>query len=369
MMRVGINLVTFKGYQGMEAFTENLMRRIFLLAPHIEFTVFATRSLPQNLFIKAENVRFVVASVRFSKPLYAVPYQVVWLPFLCAKYKIDLLFAPSPGAPLFYRNKVVTLHDCAYDRFAEARSFLSGIYIWCMYRGAKYFARYIVTVSEFSKQELVDVYHIKPEKVRVIYEASPDLPDIDEKFALQLRDKFFLEQPYFLYVGSTRPRKNLERIIMSFRKFLETEVQGYKLVIAGSRDTHFLDLEKIIARENLRKYVTLTGFVTQEEKVALYRGASVFIFPSLYEGFGLPVLEAQTMGIPVLTSNTSALPEVAGNGALYVDPYSVDEIANGMKQLAKDEVLRERLVRAGSENVKRFSWDRVARQILDLFES
>src|SRR3989344_2999150 len=100
-------------------------------------------------------------------------------------------------------------------------------------------------------------------------------------------------------------------------QFFETEVQGYKLVIAGSRDTHFLDLEKIIARENLRKYVTLTGFVTQEEKVALYRGASVFIFPSLYEGFGLPVLEAQTMGIPVLTSNTSASPEVAGNGALY----------------------------------------------------
>lgn len=368
-MQIGINLIPFKSYQGMEVFTENVLRRIFPLAPHIQFTMFATQSLPKNLLIEGANVNLVITSSRFSKPLYSALYQHVWLPVLCKIHKIDLLFAPSPAAPFFYRNKVVTLHDCAYDRFPEARSFLSKMYVWLMYQGAKYFARHIVTVSRFSRQELEDLYHIDPNRVSVICEAPPDLPDIDEETALKVRGKFYIRKEYFLYVGSMRPRKNLERTIMAFRKFLEKREKDFLFVMAGKVDSKFLDIRKIIERESLTSSVILTDFVTQAEKVALYKGARALIFPSLYEGFGLPVLEAQSLGVLVLTSNTSALPEVAGKGALYVNPYSVDEIANGMIRIAEDEALRAKLISVGFENVKRFSWDITARQLLDLFKS
>jgi len=260
------------------------------------------------------------------------------------------------------------IHDCAYDRFKEFENALSKIYFRAMFYGAKYFSKKIVTVSNFSKKELIKLYKIQPNKIAVIYEGVPELPKVDDKSLQDTLNKFNINRPYFLYIGNWRPRKNLPGLIGAFKLFKE-KGSDYLLVIGGRKDKRFLDLEKEIKNNQLEGKVILTDTLSQEEVAALYKGAKALTFPSFYEGFGLPVLEAQSLGIPVLTSNTSALPEVAGDSVLYVNPYEVEEIAKGMEKIALDEKLRENLIQKGYENIKRFSWQKAARQLLNLIHS
>ncbi len=150
---------------------------------------------------------------------------------------------------------------------------------------------------------------------------------------------------------------------------MEESKVDWLLVIAGRKDKRFLNLETAIKEAGIESSVILTDFISQEEKVALYKRAVALTFPSYYEGFGLPVLEAQSLGVPVLNSNVSSLPEVGGSGALYVDPRSPEDIAAGMKKMAYDRALREKLIAAGYENVKRFSWDKAAEKLISIFKT
>src|SRR4030042_2412620 len=276
------------------------------------------------------------------------------------KYKIDLLFSPVPSAPFFYKNKVVTIHDCAYDRFPEFDNFLSKLYFRIMYYGAKYFSKKIITVSNFSKKELIELYRINPQKIEVIYEGLPKLPMIEESFVSKTLKKFKIAKSYFMYIGNTRPRKNIIGLIKAFKLFLKKSGQNYFLVIAGKTDKRFLDLEKEVKKAGLENRTILTGFVTQEEKTALYKKTTALCFPSFYEGFGLPILEAQSLGVPVLTSNVASMPEIAGKGALIFSPYDINDIAQGVEKITFDEKLRQELIQKGFENIKRFSWEKSA---------
>ena len=181
--------------------------------------------------------------------------------------------------------------------------------------------------------------------------------------------KFKVDRPYFLYIGNWRPRKNLPGLIKSFKIFREKAGRDYLLIIGGRKDKRFLDLEKEVKKNQLEGKVILTDFLKPEEVAALYEKARALTFPSFYEGFGLTVLEAQSSGLPVLTSNTSSLPEVAGKGALYVNPYDVEEIARGMEKIAFNGKFREDLIKRGFENIRRFSWMKSAKQLLNIFHS
>ncbi|MBZ1345220.1 MAG: glycosyltransferase family 4 protein, partial [Candidatus Nealsonbacteria bacterium] len=286
---------------------------------------------------------------------------------LLKKYKIDLLFSPSPAAPFFYKNKIVVIHDCAYDRFKEFENLLSKIYFRAMFYGAKYFSRKIITSSNFSKKELVEIYKINPEKIEVIYGGVPEMPEVSDEIVKTTLNKFKIDKPYFFYVGNWRPRKNLSGLIKAFKLFREKGLD-YLLVIGGRKDKRFLDLEKEIKGNRLEGKVILTDTVSREEISSLYQKAKALTFPSFYEGFGLPVLESQSLGIPVLTSNTSSLPEVAGDSVLYVDPYNLEEIARGMEKIVLDEKLREDLIKKGFENIKRFSWEKAAKETLKVLK-
>ena len=368
-MRIGINLLSLTSYQGTETYAENIIRSLLdTKMLDMELVIFGTTRLPQGLrFKKTDGIHTVMVDIPFWGKGFLAFYQQTVLPFLLWKNKKNILFAPSPTAPLFLHSKVVTIHDCAYDHFPEFDSKFSRIYFWLMYQGAKYFSRKIITVSEFSKRELCTLYKIPGEKIHVIYEALPLLPNPTIDVLPAVLQKFAIRNAYFFYIGNTRPRKNLDRLLLAFKEFLQQTNESYQLVVAGKIDTRFLNLKTMIEETGLGGKVILTDFVTQEEKVLLYKGAMALVFPSLYEGFGLPVLEAQSLGIPVLTSNTSSLPEIAGEGAIYVDPYSIEDIAKGMKRLTVDKELRTKLIQAGFENVKRFSWAKAAWQLQEIF--
>ncbi len=365
-MKIGINLIPFSTVQGIEIFSRNLILNLLKFKKEEEFFILGSENMPELLdFPKTKLIKIKGLKVKYSKALH----QQTLIYFLLKKYKIDLLFSPSPAAPFFYKNKVVVIHDCAYDRFKEFKNLLSKIYFRAMFYGAKYFSKKIVTVSNFSKKELIELYKINPAKIEVIYEGVPELPEVSENFIEKTLNKFKIDQPYFLYVGNWRPRKNLPSLIKAFKIFRGKTKLDWVLVIGGRKDKRFLDLEKEIKKNNLQGKIILTDTLSRKEITSLYKKAKALTFPSFYEGFGLPVLEAQSLGTPVLTSSTSSLPEVAGDSVLYVDPYSVEEIAKGMERIVFDEKLREDLIKKGFENIKRFSWQKAAKQLLNLFYS
>lgn len=363
-MKIGINLISFSSIQGTEIFAKNIISNLLKLKKNDEeFFILSAKDSPELLnFPQAKIIKIKGLKNKYIKTLY----QQFNIYFLLKKYKIDFLFSPSPVAPFFYKNKVVVIHDCAYDRFREFENIFSKIYFRAMFYGAKYFSRKIVTSSNFSKKELIKFYKINPKKIEVIYGGVPELPEVEENFIEKTLYKFNIDKPYFLYIGNWRPRKNLLGLIKVFKLFLEKNKVDFLLVIGGRKNIRFLDLEKEIRENKLEGKVILTDGLSGKEVTALYKGSVALTFPSYYEGFGLPILEAQSLGVPVLTSNTSSLPEVAGDSAVYVNPYDVKDIAKGMEKIAFDKNLREDLIKKGFENIKRFSWEKSAKQLLEV---
>jgi glycosyltransferase involved in cell wall biosynthesis len=361
-MKTGINFISFRSYQGTEIFARHLLSELISIDKQGTYVIFGSAYLPDQLKLKAENTSLETVRLNPGNTISMGLYQQLLLPFKLMLKGITRFYAPLPSVPLLYPGKkVITIHDCAYDRFAEYKSTLSKLYIKSMYLAGKYFCDAIVTDSNFAKEELVSLYHIKPEKIKVIYPGIPDKPQAGEAFMGTTKSRFHITAPYFLYVGITRPRKNIPGLLKAFKR-LTREQRDIQLVLAGTVDTSFVDVAGEIAALGLATRVLQTGFVSDEQKAALYKGALALVFPSYYEGFGLPVLEAQSLGTPVLTSNTSSLPEISGKGALYVDPSSIEQIAGGMEKLLNEPV-RQELIRNGYENIKRFSWKTAAQQL------
>jgi len=364
-MKIAINLIPFSSVQGIEIFTKEIISSILKLKKKDdEFFILASEDLPQLLnFPQTTTIRIKGLKKKGHKAFY----QQFNIYFLLKKYKIDILFCPSPAAPFFYKNKVVVIHDCAYDRFSESENLLSKIYFKLMFYGAKYFSKKIITISNFSKKELIEFYKINPEKVEVIYEATPEMERTNENLEQKTLAKFKIDKPYFFYIGNWRPRKNLSGLIKAFKIFREKTKLDYLLVIGGRKDKRFLDLEKEIVKNKLKGKIILTDTLSREEIASLYKKSLALVFPSFYEGFGLPVLEAQSLGVPVLTSNTSSLPEVGRDSVLYIDPYNIEDIAQGMEKISFDETLWQELIKKGFENIKRFSWEKSAEETLRIF--
>ncbi len=260
--------------------------------------------------------------------------------------KLDVLFIPAHTSPLFHKpglKTVVTVHDLGSEYLPKMHQLKQRLYLkWITHYQLKH-ATKLIAVSKATKEDLIKKVGIDPQKVAVIYEGYNKELYFDTK--RDIKD-------FFLFVGTVQPRKNLERLIKAVTKL------GEKLVIVGSRGWHS---EKIYQAPNNIKFL---GRVLDKDLPKLYREAKALLFPSLFEGFGLPILEAQVCGCPVLTSNISSMPEVAGKGAIYVNPYDIDDIVRGIKQID-----REKLIKAGFENIKRFSWKKCAQQTLKVLES
>jgi glycosyltransferase involved in cell wall biosynthesis len=228
----------------------------------------------------------------------------------------------------------------------------------------------IVAVSENTRRDILELLDVPPEKVHVIYQGynadlfRPDLPQREVERVLQL---YHLRVPYFLYLGTLEPRKNLVRLIQAFALLRKKGPSPIHLVLAGQKGWAYNNIFEEIRRLGLHDYVSYLGYVADEDLPGLIKGAMALAYPSLYEGFGIPPLEAMAMGTPVLTSNVASLPEVVGEAALQVDPEDVEAMAAALERLYNDEALREDLKLKGWEQARRFSWDRAAQQMMELY--
>ncbi|MFN0070068.1 MAG: glycosyltransferase family 4 protein [Chloroflexota bacterium] len=281
----------------------------------------------------------------------------------------EVLFVPAHSVPAWHpRATVVTVHDLGYRHVPDAHAGISRLYrVWSTRFSARVATR-VIAVSEATKRDLIELEGVPADRIRVVYHGvDACLRRVEDRSRWrEVRQRYALPERYFLYVGTLQPRKNLQRLIQAHRALREAQPDAPALVLAGQTGW----LADPILREARHGVssdaVILPGYVPREDLATLMSAAVAFVYPSLYEGFGMPVLEAMACGAPVLTSTTSSLPEVSGKAALLVDPLDPRALSDGLKQLADNPDVRARLAAQGLERAREFTWERAARQTLSV---
>ena len=296
-------------------------------------------------------------------------YQQVAIGFVAKRTGADVLFCPGYLSPVFPPLPTVSvIHDVNFYDIPKSMS--PGVRL--VYSMSMPFmvrsATRIITVSQYSKKRIMETLNVSGDKVVVIHEGPlAGRNGITEDDWQAVRRKYAVRGEFFLSVSSGLPHKNIERLVRGFVEMKKKYPGDQQLVLVG----HELDdgIEAYLERESFRDDVVATGFISDAEKLSFLKNGLAYIYPSLYEGFGLPALEAQSCGLPLAASRCTSLPEICGQGAIYFDALSVESIANTFLDLCRDEELREDLVRRGYENVSRFSWRRAAIETLALLMS
>jgi len=295
----------------------------------------------------------------------------VMLPARLVMQNVSLLHEPHYVLPpLVPCRAVVTIHDCIHLMFPQylPNRFAYGYARATLWAAAKRAER-IFTVSETSKADILRYCDVPAERIVVVYNAIDDRfatpPDVEA--VERVRERYQLNGPFALYVGNIKPHKNLERLIDAFDLVRRGGYERLELLIIGDQISKYPRLRRAVDKHKLHKHVRFLGFVADDTLAALYRLATVFVFPSLYEGFGLPPLEAMASGTPVVTSNRSSLPEVVGDAAVLIDPYSAASIAEGIQRVLSDQDLRRTLTERGLARARQFSWESSIRRIHEVY--
>ena len=364
-MRIAIDARKLRDY-GIGTYVRNLVEHLARQSFDDEYVMFCRDSDAE--YVRALGPRFL------PKVLTAGNYSArehLSIPFALRTARADVFHSPHyVVSPLTACPYVVTIHDCIHLRFPQyLPNRLAPFYARTMMRTAARRARRVLTVSKASKDDILHYLKIPPDKVEVVYNAldsrlatPPTQADIS-----RVRERFLLTSPFILYAGNIKPHKNVDRLIEAYALLRKRGIVGVKLLIIGDAISKYPQMRRLVHRFQLHQHVRFLGFVPDATLAALYRLASVFVFPSLYEGFGLPPLEAMAAGAPVVTSNVSSLPEVVGDAALLIDPTSAEAIAHAMARVLGEPGLRSELVRRGHERVKAFSWERSVARVREIY--
>jgi len=299
----------------------------------------------------------------------------ITFPWFVRKLRADLVHLPLNRVPAFMpKPYIVTIHDMSSVMFNYGDDAMDRLHLWRFRRGL-FRASRVIAVSGATRRDVLNLMGLPPEHVLQIYNAiDPGFLDVenDERKREEVLERYQIHFPYLLYAGSVNPRKNVARIVEALALLRQDLVdhprfKDLRLVIIGDQMSKYPALRRAVHQSRVNDAVRFLGFVKREELKVFYQGAEAFVFPSLYEGFGLPPLEAMALGTPVVTSGVSALPEAVGDAAMIVKPENVFDIARGIREVLLDERQRAELIARGYEQVKRFSWYDTARQTLETY--
>ncbi len=342
---------------GVSFYTLNLLRW---------FNKFANKNIAFKVFLKEPPKPDLPKSNNFFK------YQIVkgnflwtqiFLPINLYKSKdINLFFSPAHYLPRFCPvTSVVTIHDLSFLYFPNdfLKKDLYQLKSWTKYSVKK--ANKIIAVSKTTKKDIIKSYQVNEDKITVIYNGYEKISDKKiKKFENKNTNK-----PYILYVGTIQPRKNLHNLILAFSKFKHLYPK-YQLIIAGKKGWLYKNIFNKVLDLGLEDSVFFTDYISENQLIFLYKNAFCLVMPSLYEGFGIPILEAMNFNCPVISSYASSLPEIAGGAALYFDPNNYLDLVEKLKILSEDNKLKSALIKKGKQRIKEFSWKKTAQQTLDL---
>jgi len=275
------------------------------------------------------------------------------------------LFVPSHVVPLWHpRRTVVTVHDLGYIYYPQAHTGLSRLYLHLSTRFSAHAARRVIAISQATKRDLVKHYKVPPRKIHVIYHGRDPIftPITDKRKLGETAAKYGVEHPYCIHVGTLQPRKNLGLLIDVWERLRARMEHPPQLLLAGKHGWLYDSLITEVKAKGLNSLVKFADYVERDDLPALYSGAMALTFPSLYEGFGLPPLEAMSCGTPVIASTSSSIPEVVGDTAIMLDPHEAGAWADMVHLLSGDKTLREALSRKGLARAAHFTWERCARE-------
>jgi glycosyltransferase involved in cell wall biosynthesis len=365
-MRIAVNtrLLIEDKLEGIGWFSYEILKRLSINHPEQEFIFIFDRAYSEE-FVFANNVTPVV----IGPPARHVFLYYLWfefsIPKILKKYKADVFF--SPDGYLSLRTnvpQVQVIHDLAFLKFPEHIPFLERKYYNRFFPRFAQKAASIITVSEFSKSDIIKQYGISPNKIDVVYNGVSllygQLPESDKQV---VRDTYSFGFQYFIYVGSINPRKNIGRLLQAFDLFCESDDCNTRLLIVGEEMWSDSNLASVFESMKNKERVVFTGRLKQEELVKVLASALALAYVSLFEGFGIPLIEAMQCGVPVITSNVSSMAEISGDAALLVDSNSVDSIKMAMLQISTDESLRANLINKGNLQSQLFSWDKTAEHV------
>ena len=363
-MKIGVNTRLFvKGkMDGIAWFTYEILKRIVTQHPEHEFVFFFDRPY-DPYFIFASNVKPVVVHPQARHPFLWWLFFEKGIKKALKNEKIDIFISPDGWACLSTKVKTINvIHDLNFEHYPSFINPLTLKYYTRFFPRFAKKAEQLITVSQFSKEDIVNLYHIDEKKISIVYNAaSDDFFEVDEHTKQETVQQLTGGVPYFVFVGSAHPRKNVERIMYAFEQFRE-KYADVKFVFAGSNKYWDKNIKNTYNRLKCKSDIVFTGYLATEEMNKVVSSALALVYPSLFEGFGIPIVEGFAARVPVITSNVTSMPEVAGDAALLVNPLSVTEITNAMEQIATNEPLRKKLIQLGIARNNTFSWDKSAQQ-------
>ena len=367
-MRIGIDLRMAGLEYGIGRYSLELVRKIIELDRDNEYFLFVRdeKSFSKTNFEFRLNVNLVKADYKH----YSFSEQFSFNRLL-NKYNLDLVHFLNFNVPFMYNKPfVVTIHDIIHHRLPGTKKshFLHRLAYRAVMHHAVFASRRIITVSEFSKKEILDVFKVPAKKIQVIYEAATTVPITDSDVSL-VKQNFDISKPYLIFVGVMERKKNLLNLVKAFDILKDKFNLNVQLVLAGKADPHYPEIQEQVKEIKYRKDLILTGVVSEKEKYALYKGAEAFVSASLFEGFGLPGVEAMSLGIPLVVSNTEVFNEVYDNGAIYFDPHDPEDMAQKINFLLSDEKYRALIANNAYTRAQYFSWDLAARRTLEVYKT
>jgi glycosyltransferase involved in cell wall biosynthesis len=356
------------GLGGNESYATNLVEALAEIDQENQYTIYVTKREALERF-KDRWPNFRVRSTLPHTPLIRIPLT---LSSELRRNPVDVLHVQFTSPPVAPCPVVVSIHDLSFEHLPLTFKRRSRMQLRMTVRRSARQAAQVLTLSEYVRDDVIATYGLDAEKVAVVPLAAPDhfSPVRDEKELQRVRQKYGIDQNYILSVGAIQPRKNLPRLLEAYSllRHSQPEVNLPKLVLVGKCAWLYDETLRKIEELGLGKQVTLTGYVPQADLPALYSGANCFIYPSYFEGFGLPPLEAMKCGAPVIVGNRTSLPEVVDDAAVLVDPFEVDDIAAGIAKVINDSTLRSSLRAKGLERARVFDWRDTARKTLAVYQ-
>ncbi|MFQ5714750.1 MAG: glycosyltransferase [Candidatus Scalinduaceae bacterium] len=368
--RVGINASKFfEVNTGVGRYTSNLCKSILETNGKNDYFLYSPGQMGIVIRTDRTRIHFKKSGITLKNNTLRILWEQVTLPYYSMNDRLDLFHYTDHALSSLQRTRpiIITVHDIAYVRFPKLLNKSRQIYKKCILKMSIKKAALIIADSCSTKRDIMSYFGIKEEKIRVVS------PGVESRFrpignVEEYRLKKNLPSKMILNVGTLEPRKNVVTLIKAFKKLKELGFKNYKLVIAGDKGWLYKQIFKEIESSGLQKEVLFLGIVKDEDLPTLYNCADVFVYPSLYEGFGLPPLEAMACGVPVITSNTSSLPEVVDNAGIMIAPDDVNSLCEAMSSVLKDEELWHQMSNKGLERAKLFSWKETAKKILEIYD-
>lgn len=380
-MRIGIDCRTVLNPSagekaGIAHYTYHLVKSLLRLNRVDEFVLFFDHRA-KNIYRDFLEPNTVIRFFNYSEYKKYLPfvYSHILAASTLTSEKLDIYHSPANVVPLNYQGAfTVTIHDLAIYRDPGVFPSRQGFSIKYLVPKSLNRARKIIAVSESTKKDVVDFFHLPPSRIQVIYEGVDHSrfggASDTETLRTYLQKTYRIKKRFLLFVGTLEPRKNLIRLLEAVYRLASSDrefARSYQLVLAGSPGWLYKEIYEEVKSRQLSDIVVFTGYLPAADLPKFYAAAELFVYPSLYEGFGLPVLEAFASGVPVITSNSSSLVEIAGTAAELVDPYDIEGLAAAIRRVLSDKALAESLREKGKLRAKEFSWDKCAQQTMELY--